>query len=133
MAEQKSELYAEDFAASTADPATNHRQAFDCIRDADFLHQMLYLDSKIFMTSLNLTYNDKMSMASSVEVRVPFLDRELAEFVAWNVPPSLKLKGRIPSHDEIHISASHAWHSSRRSLAATESGIRRSSRLLAGA
>jgi asparagine synthase (glutamine-hydrolysing) len=34
-----------------------------------------------------------MSMASSVEVRVPFLDRELAEFVAWNVPPSLKLKG----------------------------------------
>ena len=54
---------------------------------------MLYLDTKIFMVSLNLTYNDKMSMASSVEVRVPFLDRELAEFVAWNVPPNLKLKG----------------------------------------
>jgi len=54
---------------------------------------MLYLDTKIFMASLNLTYNDKMSMASSVEVRVPFLDRELAEFVAWNVPPRLKLKG----------------------------------------
>jgi asparagine synthase (glutamine-hydrolysing) len=56
---------------------------------------MLYLDTKIFMTSLNLTYNDKMSMASSVEVRVPFLDRELAEFVAWNVPPELKLKGKF--------------------------------------
>jgi asparagine synthase (glutamine-hydrolysing) len=54
---------------------------------------MLYLDTKVFMTSLNLTYNDKMSMASSVEVRVPFLDRELAEFVAWNIPPNLKLKG----------------------------------------
>jgi len=26
-------------------------------------------------------------------LRVPFLDRELAEFVAWNVPPHLKLKG----------------------------------------
>jgi len=36
-----------------------------------------------------------MSMASSVEVRVPFLDRELAEFVAWNVPPGLKLKGAM--------------------------------------
>ncbi len=47
------------------------------------------------MTSLNLTYNDKMSMACSVEVRVPFLDRELAEFVAMNVPPSMKLKGFI--------------------------------------
>jgi asparagine synthase (glutamine-hydrolysing) len=56
---------------------------------------MLYLDTKIFMTSLNLTYNDKMSMASSVEVRVPFLDREFAEFVAWNVPPHLKLKGQF--------------------------------------
>jgi asparagine synthase (glutamine-hydrolysing) len=34
-----------------------------------------------------------MSMASSVEVRVPFLDRELAEFAAFHVPPALKLKG----------------------------------------
>jgi len=35
-----------------------------------------------------------MSMASSVEVRVPFLNREFAEFVAWNVKPELKLKGK---------------------------------------
>src|SRR5438045_6937669 len=54
---------------------------------------MLYLDTKIFIASLNLTYNDKMSMASSVEVRVPFLDREFAEFVAQNVPPAMKVKG----------------------------------------
>lgn len=92
---QKSQLYTVELAAEafTMDPACAHIAAFDQVRDADFLHQMLYLDSKIFMTSLNLTYNDKMSMASSVEVRVPFLDRELAEFVASNVPPSLKLKG----------------------------------------
>jgi asparagine synthase (glutamine-hydrolysing) len=36
-----------------------------------------------------------MSMDSSVEVRVPFLDRELAEFVAWSIPPHLKLKGLL--------------------------------------
>ncbi|HEY4901906.1 MAG TPA: asparagine synthase (glutamine-hydrolyzing), partial [Candidatus Sulfotelmatobacter sp.] len=92
---QKSDLYAPEFRAeiSVSDPASQHRAAFGRVDGADFLHQMLYLDSKIFMTSLNLTYNDKMSMASSVEVRVPFLDRELAEFVAWNVPPRLKLKG----------------------------------------
>src|SRR5947199_4203961 len=59
---------------------------------------MLYLDAKIFMVSLNLTYNDKMSMASSVEVRVPFLDRELAEWVAWNVAPSLKIKNGVTKH-----------------------------------
>jgi asparagine synthase (glutamine-hydrolysing) len=96
-AEQKSALYTSDFASEAvkSNPAHQHQAAFDRVRDADFLHQMLYLDTKIFMTSLNLTYNDKMSMASSVEVRVPFLDWELAEFVAWNVPPDLKLKGRV--------------------------------------
>ncbi len=95
--DQKSGIYAAEFAAEVgaAEAAGQHRSAFEHVRDADFLHQMLYLDSKIFMTSLNLTYNDKMSMASSVEVRVPFLDRELAEFVAWNVPPGLKLKGLL--------------------------------------
>ncbi|MFZ0321092.1 MAG: asparagine synthase (glutamine-hydrolyzing), partial [Candidatus Sulfotelmatobacter sp.] len=76
-----------------SDPAAHHYSRFDEVRDADFLNQMLYLDTKIFMTSLNLNYNDKMSMASSVEVRVPFLDSELAEFAAWNIPPNLKLKG----------------------------------------
>jgi len=96
-ANQKSKLYSSALAADMAgsDPASQHHAAFDRVRDADFLHQMLYLDTKIFMTSLNLTYNDKMSMASSVEVRVPFLDRELAEFVAWNIPPSMKLKGLL--------------------------------------
>jgi len=74
---------------------SEHLSRFERANHADFLNQMLYLDTKIFMTSLNLTYNDKMSMASSVEVRLPFLNRELAEFVAWNVPPHLKLKGRL--------------------------------------
>src|SRR5579863_550459 len=75
------------------DPAVRHHAGFDAVHNADFLNQMLYLDTKIFMVSLNLNYNDKMSMASSVEVRVPFLDRELAEFAAWSIPPNLKLKG----------------------------------------
>lgn len=94
---QKARLYTPEFAqqALTADPACEHVAAFERVEAADFLHQMLYLDTKIFMTSLNLIYNDKMSMASSVEVRVPFLDHELAEFVAWNVPPNLKLNGFI--------------------------------------
>jgi asparagine synthase (glutamine-hydrolysing) len=94
-APQKSGIYSSEFSAQASDPASRHREAFDRVHDADFLHQMLYLDTKIFMTSLNLTYNDKMSMASSVEVRVPFLDRELAEFAAWNIPPNLKLKGLL--------------------------------------
>jgi asparagine synthase (glutamine-hydrolysing) len=94
-AEQKTSLYtaAVRDQLCTSDPLAQHRSRFDAVRDADSLNQMLYLDTKIFMVSLNLNYNDKMSMASSVEVRVPFLDRELAEFAAWNIPPALKLKG----------------------------------------
>ncbi len=93
--QQKAAIYAPSLwdEVGSHDPSLRHRASFDQVCHADFLNQMLYLDTKIFMVSLNLTYNDKMSMASSVEVRVPFLDRELAEFVAWNVPPNLKLKG----------------------------------------
>jgi asparagine synthase (glutamine-hydrolysing) len=93
--EQKTNLYTAGIEDQLrqSDPDVEHYQRFESVHDADFLNQMLYLDTKIFMVSLNLNYNDKMSMASSVEVRVPFLDRELAEFAAWQVPPNLKLKG----------------------------------------
>jgi asparagine synthase (glutamine-hydrolysing) len=77
---------------------SRHLDYFNRVEDADFLNQMLYLDTKAFMVSLNLTYNDKMSMASSVEVRVPFLDWELAEWVAENVPPNLKLHKGTTKH-----------------------------------
>jgi asparagine synthase (glutamine-hydrolysing) len=79
------------------DPYERHRILFERVHHADFLNQMLYLDTKIFMTSLNLNYADKMSMASSVEVRVPFLDRGLAEFVARSVSPRGKLHGTFRS------------------------------------
>jgi asparagine synthase (glutamine-hydrolysing) len=94
---QKAALYTDDMweEVGAYDPSSCHRASFERVGEADFLNQMLYLDTKIFMRSLNLNYNDKMGMAASVEVRVPFLDRELAEFVAWNVPPRLKLKGFV--------------------------------------
>lgn len=59
---------------------------------ADELSRLLYLDLKTFLPCLNLTYTDKMSMAASVEVRVPLLDDELVE-LAGRIPSSLKLKG----------------------------------------
>ncbi|MBV9573306.1 MAG: asparagine synthase (glutamine-hydrolyzing), partial [Acidobacteriales bacterium] len=94
-AQQKADLYSPALIEKIGaiDASVAHRDAFAKVKDADFLNQMLYLDTKIFMTSLNLNYNDKMGMASSVEVRVPFLDREFAEFIAWNVAPQSKLKG----------------------------------------
>lgn len=92
--QQRAALYASGSQSEWGDPAREHLAAFNRVAHADFLNQMLYVDTKIFMTTLNLTYNDKMSMASSLEVRVPFVDRELMEFVAWNVRPEWKLKGK---------------------------------------
>ncbi|HZS52735.1 MAG TPA: asparagine synthase (glutamine-hydrolyzing) [Bryobacterales bacterium] len=56
------------------------------------LDRMLYRDLKTFLPALNLTYTDKMSMAASVEARVPYLDLELAEF-CWRLPQRYKVRG----------------------------------------
>jgi len=80
------------------DARATHFRLFEQVGGCDFLNQMLYVDSKTFMVSLNLNYNDKMSMASSVEARVPFLDWEFAEWVAWNIPPRLKLNGKTTKY-----------------------------------
>lgn len=53
--------------------------------------QMFYLNIKWFMANL-LDRKDRMSMASGLEVRVPFCDHRLAEYV-WNIPWDLKNTG----------------------------------------
>lgn len=57
------------------------------------LNRMLYWELNTFLIDHNLNYTDKLSMASGVEVRVPFLDKELVEF-STVIPTSLKLKGK---------------------------------------
>ena len=56
------------------------------------LERLLALEQRFFLGDHNLNYTDKMSMLSGVEVRVPFLDRDLCEFAVL-IPPSLKMKG----------------------------------------
>jgi asparagine synthase (glutamine-hydrolysing) len=65
---------------------------FGKVTPEDYLNQMLYVDAKTFLPDLNLAYSDKLSMACSIEVRVPFLDNEVVEFLQ-RVPPRLKIRG----------------------------------------
>lgn len=58
----------------------------------EVLNQMLYLEIKHFLGDHNLNYTDKMSMAHGVEVRVPYLDKELVEFTT-ELAPNLKMRG----------------------------------------
>jgi asparagine synthase (glutamine-hydrolysing) len=58
----------------------------------DYLNKLLFLEMKYFLTDHNLNYTDKMSMAVGVEVRVPFLDKELVEFSTL-IPVEFKMRG----------------------------------------
>lgn len=51
--------------------------------------RMLALEQRFFLADHNLLYTDKMSMAAGVEVRVPFLDRDVVEWAAA-IPGALK-------------------------------------------
>jgi asparagine synthase (glutamine-hydrolysing) len=59
---------------------------------SDYLDKMLYTDWKTFLPELNLAYCDKLSMAASVETRVPYLDNGIVDFMC-TVPAGLKLRG----------------------------------------
>ncbi len=58
---------------------------------ADFLKQITYLELKQRLPEFLLARADKMTMAHSVEGRVPFLDKRLVE-LALNMPSGLKVK-----------------------------------------
>ncbi len=64
---------------------------------ADLLQKMTYLELKQRLAELLLMRVDKMTMATSVEARVPFLDHELVEF-AMALPPELKVRDGIGKH-----------------------------------
>ncbi|MBK6722376.1 MAG: asparagine synthase (glutamine-hydrolyzing) [Acidobacteria bacterium] len=57
----------------------------------DVLDQLLYADTKTYLHEL-LMKQDQMSMAASIESRVPFLDHKLVEFSA-RMPREMKLRG----------------------------------------
>ena len=59
------------------------------------LDRLLYTDLKTYLVEL-LMKQDQMSMAASIESRVPFLDHHLVEF-ATALPPRMKLRGFRPS------------------------------------
>jgi asparagine synthase (glutamine-hydrolysing) len=53
---------------------------------------LLYLDAKTYLPGDILTKVDRMSMAASLEARVPLLERDLVEFVS-RIPAGLKMRG----------------------------------------
>jgi len=65
--------------------------------DSDFLSQMTYLELKLRLPELLLMRVDKITMATSVEARVPFLDHHLVEY-AMGLPREFKVNGKTGKH-----------------------------------
>ncbi len=84
-----------------ADPGKVKREAFELYSEAreyfatvegeDPLDRVTYLLVKTYMTDDILTKVDRASMANSLEVRAPFLDRDFAEFAA-SIPSRFKVR-----------------------------------------
>jgi asparagine synthase (glutamine-hydrolysing) len=92
----------EDLAALTGPDLAGHVQAVidehaaiyaDNALD-DEVNRMCLADSRLFMAGLNLTYTDRASMAASVEVRVPFVDKIVAG-AAFSIKGEDKIRGRV--------------------------------------
>ena len=83
-AEQRSLL-----AQAAGDPYEEHRALFANAPSRDRVERLVYLYAKTYLEGDVLTKVDRASMATSLEVRAPFLDVELVEFLG-RVPPRLK-------------------------------------------
>ena len=92
--EAKQQLYSDVMREATQglDAYAAHRRYFARVKNAAPLNRLLYVDLKTFLPCLNLITTDKTSMAANLEVRVPFLNRQMIEFTA-RMPPDLKLRG----------------------------------------
>ena len=75
----------------TIDPYVELRRLLARTRDLSLLDGLLYADIKTYLHEL-LMKQDQMSMATSIESRVPFLDHKLVEFTA-RMPDAMKLRG----------------------------------------
>ena len=91
---QANDLYTSDFLQfvdkkQSMDPAQQYLQS-QCDKDA--LSKMLYVDTKTWLPDDLLIKADRMTMANSVELRVPLLDHKILEFAA-SLPRDHKVRG----------------------------------------
>lgn len=75
---------------SSSDPYSHKLECFDSADARELLDRLLYSDIKTYLHEL-LMKQDQMSMAASIESRVPFLDHRLVEFSS-RMPSRMKLR-----------------------------------------
>ncbi|HSS21912.1 MAG TPA: asparagine synthase (glutamine-hydrolyzing) [Pyrinomonadaceae bacterium] len=83
---------------SSYDAVKDHLDYIAKVRpESDFATRMSYLELKLRLPELLLMRVDKITMATSVEARVPFLDHHLVEY-AMGIPTEFKIQGTSGKH-----------------------------------
>lgn len=92
--EEREALFAPEFLqqVDVAHPARIFESYLEKARDRSPLKRMLYADLKIWLPDNLLLRGDQMTMAASIEERVPFLDHELVELAA-RIPSRMLTRG----------------------------------------
>ncbi len=86
--EEKQQLLKDSSIAT--DPTSHCEEIYNKVKDYDDESKMQYLDINTWMIGDILLKADRMSMANSLELRVPFLDKEVFE-VARTIPKKLRI------------------------------------------
>jgi len=96
---QIEDLYSKDFAQHV-----DKNQSVGIVKEflkntnqASIVNRMLYVDTKTSLPDDLLLKADKMTMANSLELRVPFLDHKLLEFAA-SLPSNFKVRGFVTKY-----------------------------------
>lgn len=84
------------------DPTVITKPFYDKVKDKDEVTKMQYLDLHLWMTGDILLKADKMSMANSLELRVPFLDKEIMA-VAEKIPRKYRVTHKETTDDTKYI------------------------------
>ena len=91
-------LFNQDISAQINKIVSSHTTLFnETYAPDDYINKMCYTDMHYFMQGLNLTYTDRASMAASVEVRVPFIDKEVVN-ISLSIRGDLKFKNRTQKY-----------------------------------
>jgi asparagine synthase (glutamine-hydrolysing) len=91
---EKNRLFSPEFIRElpSREPQIDNRIHINYSRIPPGLNRLLYLCGKFYLQEGVLVKVDRASMAHSLEVRVPYLDHRLVEFMS-GLPPNLKLRG----------------------------------------
>jgi asparagine synthase (glutamine-hydrolysing) len=91
------ELLRSDYLPAIEEIKQEHKMLFNSKYKGDLINQICHIDTHMFMQGLNLTYSDRASMAASVEVRVPFIDK-IVVTKAMQIPGRLKITKGISKY-----------------------------------